>query len=165
MLSDNGICQFQVLATCSEDLSPLSPQKTLVDAGGTLKGEETAVTTAFDHSANLNDVLYYVTDLVIDRLHSLGLKYNLYPECKYFCELFWYVPGRRQLFQVFQNLSYFLVALFKVTRRLPPWPSLIELDERKTAANKPSEQGLHVAPCMPIAGFCMLMCSSGQRGD
>lgn len=60
MLFNNSICQFQVLAACSEGLSLLSLQSTLADVS--LKRKEGVDTAAFRRPANMNDALRFVTD-------------------------------------------------------------------------------------------------------
>lgn len=50
-----------MIATRFEELSPLWPEKRLVDVGGPLNDEKGVETAAFDRSAESNDALRYVT--------------------------------------------------------------------------------------------------------
>lgn len=51
-----------------------------MDAGGPMKGEESADTAAFDRLANMDDMLSYLRSLMSDRLLSFILNYNLCSE-------------------------------------------------------------------------------------
>lgn len=80
MLLDSSIFQFQALATRSEDLSPVSQQKTLMVADGPLKGKKNGDTDALDRPGNVDEALHYVAYLIFDRLNSLTLNHNHYSE-------------------------------------------------------------------------------------
>lgn len=71
---------------------------------------------ALDCLTNQDDALRYVTCLLFDRLYSMILNCNLCSDGKEWSELLQHVLKRGQLPQVFQNLSDFVVAVFKVTR-------------------------------------------------
>lgn len=77
MLFDNRICQFLVLATCSEVLSPLLQMETLVYVVGPLRGEEAVSTDAFDCLVSRDDALRYVMHLMFGRPYLLALNANL----------------------------------------------------------------------------------------
>lgn len=77
-LVESIICQFQVLATCSEYMSPLSQLKTLVDVDGRLMGRERMETAVFDCSANTDNALRPVLYFMFNLLRSLVLNCKFY---------------------------------------------------------------------------------------
>lgn len=74
----NSTCQFQVLSTHFEGLSPLSQQKASVDDSNLWKDEKGADNTSLDRLENTEGVLRNMTYLMLGRLYSRILNLNLY---------------------------------------------------------------------------------------
>lgn len=99
-----------------------------MDVRDPLKGEKDLDTAAVDCSANTDDVLCYVTYVLFEYLHTIILKCDIYSESQKWSDLLQYVPEHGHLPQVFQDLPYSVVAVFRVTRPSPPKRSVTELD-------------------------------------
>lgn len=93
-----------------------------------------------DCSASTDDALRYVSYLMFDRLHLLISNCNLYSEEVEWSELLRHVLEGIQLFQVFHNLSYSFVTVFKATQPSPLRPRVIELDNNGNAMNQQTQQ-------------------------
>lgn len=131
MLLSNTTYQFQVLAAHSESLSSLSSQKVLAHVAGPLTSEKGENSAKFYGSANTDDALAYGTHFMFDCLRSPVLNSNLYSEGKEWSKLLQSVLQSAHHPQVFKNMTDFVVAVFKATRRFSSRPNVLEQDEDK----------------------------------
>lgn len=120
VLFGNSTCEFKVIATCSEDLSPLSQQKPLVGAGMVWKSEKGLDTAAFYFIAGTDDAPRYVAYFTFDRLNLLISNCSFYSEGVDWSDLFQYVPKAVQPPQGLQNQPDSVVTAFKLTLPAPP---------------------------------------------
>lgn len=124
----------------SESPSLLSPQKMPVHVVIRPKGEKGVDTAAFDHSANTDDALYYMTYLIFDRLHSPVLNCDLYWKGKERYVLLQCVPKRGKLPHIFQNLPSPVAGVFKPTCPSLSQTGVIELDDDRMPVSHPTQK-------------------------
>lgn len=67
-----------------------------------------------------------------------------------------------QLSQLFQNMLHSLVAVFDITRRSPPRPNVIEINDDIVSELSPRDS--FVPPCIPVSVLYTQINRGGARG-